>query len=197
MKGPRLKKIRRLGTPLPGLTRKEPRRGAEHPRGRRHRPSAYRVRLEEKQKVRWHYGVSEGQLRTIFGQAERQPGDTGVNLLTLLERRLDSVVFRVGFAPTIRAARQLVAHGHVQVNGARVDRAGYRISAGEEIAITLRGRTIPDVAAAVSRGPEIRLPAWLRLDAEDPYRAEAVGLPAREEVPFLVSETAIVEFYAR
>lgn len=195
--GARLKRIRRLGTPLPGLTRKEPKRGADGRPGRRRRVSNYRVRLEEKQKVRWHYGVSERQLRTIFGHAARQPGSTGENLLALLERRLDSVVFRLGFAPTIQAARQLVAHGHVEVNGERVDRSSYRVAPGELIALSERGRRIPDVAAAVERGPEVRVPSFLRIDEGDPFQGAVVTTPDRSDVPFIVSESAIVEFYAR
>ena len=198
MIGPRLKKIRRLGTPLPGLTRKTAaapttRRATE----RRRRISDYRRRLEEKQKVRWHYGISERQLRNAFADAVRAPGATGENLLSLLERRLDCVVFRLGLAPTIPAARQLVGHGHVRVDGLRVDRAGYKVSPGQRVAISDRGRRIPDVVAAVDRGPEIRLPAYLALEPGDPFHGRVVGNPSRADVPFLVEETAIVEFYAR
>ena len=201
MTGPRLKKIRRLGTPLPGLTRKECRTSARPAgantgsRSRRH--SDYRRRLEEKQKVRWHYGVSEGQLRSAFARAARETGSTGENLLALLERRLDNVVFRLGFAPTIPAARQLVGHGHVRVNGERVDRSAYRVKAGAEISVSGRGRRIPDVAAAVEHGPEVRLPGYLALDPDDGFRGRVVGVLVRADVPFLVEETAIVEFYAR
>lgn len=192
-----MKKIRRLGTPLPGLTRKEPRRALAGSAPGRRRKSDYRVRLEEKQKVRWHYGISEAQLRNAFARARREAGATGENLLALLERRLDNVVFRLGFAPTIPAARQLVAHGHVMVSGVRVDRAGYRVSPGEEVSISVRGRRIPDVTAAVEHGPEVRLPAYLVLDPVDAYRGSVVATPARADVPFLVEESAIVEFYAR
>ena len=199
--GPRLKRVRHLGTPLPGLTRKEVGRRASPPAthggSRRSRSSDFRLRLEEKQKVRWHYGISEGQLRSAFERASREAGATGENLLALLERRLDNVVFRLGFAPTIPAARQLVAHGHVRVNGSRVDRAGYRVSVGGTVSLSERGRRIPDVAAAVEHGPEVRLPGHLALDPEDSFRGRVTGDPARADVPFLVDETAIVEFYAR
>lgn len=198
MNGPRLKKVRRLGTPLPGLTRKEPKQG-NHPStaDRRRRKSDFRLRLEEKQKVRWHYGISEGQLRSAFARAAREPGATGENLLALLERRLDNVVFRLGLAPTVPAARQLVAHGHVRVNGKRVDRAGYRVAAGEEVTLSERGRRIPDVVAALERGPEIRLPGYLVREADAPHRGRVIGSPSRGDVPVLVEESAIVEFYAR
>lgn len=201
MKGPRLKKIRRLGTPLPGLTRKEPKEGGAAPgahRGRRPpRKSGYRVQLEEKQKIRWHYGVSESQLRRIFEQATREPGSTGEALLSLLERRLDNVVFRLGLAPTIPAARQLVAHGHVRVDGTRVDRANYRVQPGQEISLAERSREIPDVLTAVERGPEVRLPSYLAIDPDDRFAGRVVASPARSDVPVIVDETAIVEFYAR
>lgn len=199
--GPRLKKIRRLGTPLPGLTRKtsdrNPAPPGQHGANSRRRKSAYRVRLEEKQKVRWHYGVTERQLRRYFERAVRAGGVTGAQLLAQLERRLDSVVFRLGFAPTIPAARQLVAHGHVRVDGGRVDRAGYLVSPGTTVSVGERGRKIPDVVAATERGPEVRLPAFLALDSEDRFTGRVVGNPAREDVPFVVDEAAIVEFYAR
>jgi small subunit ribosomal protein S4 len=115
----------------------------------------------------------------------------------MLERRLDNVVFRLGFAATIPAARQLVVHGHVRVNGARVDRGGYRVSPGEEISIAERSRRIPDVADAVERGPEVRLPGYLEVGHNGPFLGRVVGWPARTDVPFLVEESAIVEFYAR
>lgn len=201
MHEPRLKKIRRLGTPLPGLTRKEPGRKTSPPgmqgAARRRPPSGFRIRLEEKQKVRWHYGVSETQLRMVFAHAQARPGATGEELFALLERRLDNVVFRLGLAPTIPAARQLVGHGHVLVNGARVDRPGYRVAPGEEITMSERGRGIPDVAAAVERGPEVRLPQYLARHPDDPFGGRMTCRPARADVPFIVNETAIVEFYAR
>lgn len=201
MNRPRLKIVRRLGTPLPGLTRKEVRwktypPGAHGPASRR-RIGGYRERLEEKQKVRWHYGITERQLRKTFERATAEPGATGENLLVLLERRLDNVVFRLGFAPTIPAARQLVGHGHVRVNGVRVDRAGYLVSQGDSIALSERSRQIPAVYTAVERGPELRLPSFLVLDAQDRYRGAVTGQPSGADVPFPVQVSAIVEFYAR
>jgi small subunit ribosomal protein S4 len=189
----RLKRVRRLGTPLPGLTRKEARPRAAS--GRPRRPGDYRRRLEEKQKVRLHYGISEGQMRRAFAHALRAAGPTGDALLAGLERRLDSVVFRLGFAPTIRAARQLVAHGHVRVDGARVDRPDLRLRPGQEVALLDRARAIPDVAAALEKGPEVRMPGFLAL--REPHRGRVVATPSRSDVPFLVDEAAIVEFYAR
>src|SRR5690606_22209407 len=117
-----------------------PDRGRRRPRKR-----GYRLQLEANQKLRWHYGVSETQLRRAFEQATREPGSTGETLLALLERRLDNVVFRLGLAPTMPAARQLVSHGHIRVDGERVDRANYRVKVGQRIALSERSRNIPDV----------------------------------------------------
>lgn len=169
MQRPRLKIIRRLGTPLPGLTRKAPEEWKAYPPGahggsgggkRKARPSTYRLRLEEKQKLRFNYGISESQLRRYFERAASSGGVTGEALLALLERRLDNVVFRLGLAPTVPAARQLVAHGHVRVDGARVDRPGYLTRTGETVSMGPRGRAIPDVVSAVEQGPQVRLPGY-------------------------------------
>jgi small subunit ribosomal protein S4 len=199
--GPRLKAIRRLGTPLPGLTRKSaekrPHPPGQHGLGRRRTTkSDYRRRLEEKQKPRLHYGITERQLRNCFEEASRRRGVTGEMLLGMLERRLDNIVFRLGFAPTIPAARQLVTHGHVLVNGRRVDRAAAQVERGDEIAIPERGRTIPGVAASVENGPQVALPGYLERGA-DGFTGRVIGDVSRQDVPFLVDDTAIVEFYAR
>jgi small subunit ribosomal protein S4 len=201
-RGPRLRQIRRFGTPLPGLTRKSPRDGANPPgmhgpSPRRRRRSGYAVQLEEKQKVRLNYGLTESQLRHYFRRALREPGVTGEILLTMIERRLDNVVFRLGFAPTIPAARQLVSHGHVYVDGRRVDRAGYEVKVGQTIALAPRTREVPDVAASIERGPQLRLPGWLALDPSDRAAGRVVAPPTRGDVPILVDDAAIVEFYAR
>jgi small subunit ribosomal protein S4 len=203
---PRLKVVRRLGVQLPGLTRKDAGRRPHPPgqhglaaggRGRR-RTSEYRRLLEEKQKVRFNYGITEAQLRKYLERAQRLPGKTGENLLSLVERRLDNVVFRLGFAPTIPAARQLVSHGHIRVNGLRVDRASYLVSAGETVSLPPgKVRERPQVVEAVQRGPQVRLPGYLALDPDDRYTGRVIATPQRADVPFQVAESAIVEFYAR
>lgn len=200
-RGPRLRVIRRLGTPLPGLTRKTADRRPAPPgiHGARiaRRKSDHRRRLEEKQKLRFHYGVSDTQLRRYFETAGRRSGAHGGTALELLERRLDNVVFRLGFAPTIRAARQLVVHGHIRVNGRRVTRPAYLVKASDAISVAPRARRIPGVAASAARGPEVRLPGYLEIDATDPFAGRVVGRPTRQDVPIVVAETAVVEFYAR
>lgn len=205
-RGGRVKVIRRFGTPLPGLTRKAPREeaaaGGARARsgGAARRPpkkkSEYGRRLEEKQKVRYHYGITERQLRNLFAAARRHAGVTGHNLLALLERRLDNVVFRLGFAPTIPAARQLVSHGHILVNGRRVSFPAQAVDEGDEVSVTARARTMPGVASAVDSGPLVAVPSFLTR-GEDGFTGRVSGAPAREDVPFIVDETAIVEFYAR
>lgn len=200
--GPRVKVIRRLGTPLPGLTQKQADR-KPYPPGehgvspRRRRKSEYRERLEEKQKLRFNYGVNERQLRNYFEQAKKRREATGDALLELLERRLDNVVFRLGFTRTIPAGRQLVVHGHVLVNGARLDRPGYAVEVGDTVSLTERARKNPHVQEAVDHGPQVALPSYLDLDPDDPGTGRVVDTPSRTDVPFVVNEASIVEFYAR
>lgn len=189
VRSPRRKIIRRLGVPLPGLTRKTAGESPAEPRTRRRRPSAYRLALEEKQKVRFNYGVTERQMRRYLEAARRLQGHTGENLLLLLERRLDNTVFRLGFAATIPAARQLVAHGHVRVNGERVDRPADQVRVGDTVSLTLDG--------AAEREPVLRVPAHLRRDPGDATAGRVIAMPARADVPFPVKESLVVEFYAR
>lgn len=199
---PRLKIVRRLGTPLPGLTRKEPKVAratvAARPGTRRRpKPSAHRLRLEEKQKLRFNYGVSEGQMRRYMEAARRQPGPVGENLLSLLERRLDSVVFRLGLAPSIRAARQLVGHGHVRVDDRRVDRPGYLVTTGEVISLSAAARERQSLRARAEEGPWLAMPSHLRRDPDDRFGGRVVSTPARGDVPFPVREALVIEYYTR
>jgi small subunit ribosomal protein S4 len=206
-RSPRLKVLRRFGTALPGLTRKElktqaapagARRSPGGPGGRpRKQKSIFGRRLDEKQKLRYHYGVTETQLRRYFESAQRQRGPTGSQLLSLLERRLDNVVFRLGFAPTIPAARQLVSHGHVLVDDRRVDRPAQLVEKGQQVSMAERAQKIPGVAESVNAGPQVQLPSYLVRDDANPFSGRVAGDPSRDDVPFIVDETAIVEFYAR
>ena len=199
---PRLKVIRRLGTALPGLTHKQP-EWKTYPPGqhgvsvKRKKASTYRMRLEEKQKLRWNYLISERQLRRYFERASKEAGATGENLLAHLERRLDNVVFRLGIAPTIPAARQLVSHGHVRVNNRRLDKPSYQVATGDTITVDEKTRKNATVQSNVERGPEVRLPSFLALDPDDKFTGRVIGTPARSDVSFVVDEAAIVEFYAR
>jgi small subunit ribosomal protein S4 len=205
VRGPRLKILRRFGVQLPGLTRKSaedrpypPGQHGAAKAGRRTKISEFRKLLEEKQKVRFNYGVSEAQLRRYVALARKLPGRTGDNVLAVLERRLDNVVFRLGFAPTIPAARQLVVHGHVRVNGKRLDRPGYLARSGDVVSLPPgKVRERPSVVEAVERGPQLRLPSYLALDPSDKYTGRVLQAPMRADVPFPVNEGSIVEFYAR
>ena len=196
---PRLKILRRLGTQLPGLTRKSADKRPTPPgqhgaaTGRRKRPSAYRKSLEEKQKVRLNYGVTEKQMRRYMERAGRMTGRPGINLLTLLEARLDNVVFRLGLAPTIPAARQLVSHGHVVVNGNRVDRPSYEVTVGDEVGFTDKARTR---VAGDPPQPVLRIPAYLARE-DGATSGRMIAPPSRSDIPFSIDEGLIVEFYSR
>jgi small subunit ribosomal protein S4 len=201
---PRLKIIRRFGVQLPGLTRKsadkKPYPPGQHGQSqtKRRKTSEFRRLLEEKQKVRFNYGVSEGQIRRYLALARKMPGRTGDNLLAVLERRLDNVVFRMGFAPTIPAARQLVSHGNIRVNGKKVDRPSYLAESGDVVAIAPgKPRERVSIMEAVERGPQLRLPSYVALDPSDKFSGRVIGTPMKTDVPFPVNASALVEFYAR
>jgi small subunit ribosomal protein S4 len=201
---PRLKIIRRFGVQLPGLTRKsaekKPYPPGQHGQSqtKRRKTSEFRRLLEEKQKVRFNYGVSEGQIRRYLGLARKMPGRTGDNLLAVLERRLDNVVFRMGFAPTIPAARQLVSHGNIRVNGKKLDRPSYLAESGDEVAVAPgKTRERVQLMEAVERGPQLRLPSYIALDPADKFSGRVIGTPMKTDVPFPVNASALVEFYAR
>lgn len=196
--GPRLRVVRRFQQQLPGLTRKTDGVRSNPPGqhgARRSRASDYRLRLDEKQKLIYNYGLGERQLRNYFKAAAGRKGDTGKNLLTLLESRLDNVVFRLGFAPTIPAARQVVKHGHVTVNGRRVDIPSYQLRPGDVIGISEGSRKHPVIVETL-QSPSLSLPDYLDLNA-----AEMTGTfrhaPERTDVPLEVAENFVVEYYSR
>ena len=200
---PRLKIIRRFGVQLPGLTRKSadkkpypPGQHGQSKTGRR-KTSEFRRLLEEKQKVRFNYGVTEGQLRRYLGLARKMPGRTGDNLIGVLERRLDNIVFRLGYAPTIPGARQLVSHGNIRVNGKKVDRPGYLAESGDIVAVAPKARERAQLMADVERGPQLRLPSYLAIDPASKFEGRVIGTPMKGDIPFPVNTAALVEFYAR
>jgi small subunit ribosomal protein S4 len=200
-RGPRLRKIRSLGTALPGLTHKEPSKrklppgesGAQH---RRRRLSTYRLQLQEKQKIRFNYGLSEKQLRNYYEQATRLQGETGKNLLALIERRLDNVMARAGFAPTIPAARQLVAHGHVTVNGTRVDIPSFIVRVGDMVSLIESSRDLKIIVDNIAQGRGLGVPTFLEVDPKA-RKIMVKGLPAREDITLDVQERMVVEFYSK
>ncbi len=196
--GPRVKVIRALGTELPGLTTKKMER-RPYPPGQhgqaRKKLTEYAIRLREKQKVRLNYGVSERQLRLLMSEAKSGGGATGHKLIELLERRLDNVVFRAGFARTIPGARQLVNHGHILVNGKRVDIASYRVEKGEVITIREKSKALASVAAGASVADGFQTP-WLEVDRAN-AKATVAGLPDETAVLFPLNMQLVVEFYSQ
>lgn len=158
--------------------------------------SEYGIRLREKQKVRRMYGLLERQYGRYFVQADRQKGVTGENLLRLLERRLDSVVFRLGFAATRNEARQLVRHNHLVVNGRRVNVPSYLLRAGDEIQVRQRSRKIARIQEAMETVERRGTPSWLELDPKE-FKGTVKALPTREDVTAQIQEQLIVEFYSR
>ncbi len=196
-RGPRLRVVRRLGD-LPGLTRKSARRAyppGQHGQARKKR-SEYAVRLEEKQKLRFNYGLTERQLLRYVRKARRAGGSTGLALLQQLEMRLDNTVFRLGMAPTIPAARQLVNHGHVTVNGRPVSIPSYQCRPGEEIGVRQRDRSRKLVEENLQFPGLANLPTHLEFDKAK-MLGKVNGIVEREWIALQVNELLVVEYYSR
>jgi small subunit ribosomal protein S4 len=196
-RGPRLRVVRRLGD-LPGLTRKTPRRAyppGQHGQARRKR-SEYAIRLEEKQKLRFNYGITEKQLLRYVRKARRATGSTGQSLLQMLEMRLDNTVFRMGMAGTIPAARQLVNHGHVTVNGRVVNIPSYQCRAGEVIAVKNTERSKRLVQQNLEYPGLANLPSHLEFDKNN-LTGKVNSVIDREWVALQINELLVVEFYSR
>ena len=167
----------------------------QHGQGRK-KVSEYGLQLREKQKARRMYGILEGQFRRYFEKAERQKGITGENLLRLLERRLDNVIYRLGFGSSRNESRQLVRHGHFTVNGRKVNIPSYMIKVGDVIAVRDKSKESPRVKELLERAGDRTPPAWLELEA-DQARARVVDLPTRDQIDAPVKEHLIVELYSR
>jgi small subunit ribosomal protein S4 len=163
---------------------------------RRSKILGYGIQLREKQKLKRFYGVLEGQFRLTFEAAERMRGVTGENLLSLLERRLDNVVHRLGFSGSRAQARQLVRHGHVRVNGKKVNIPSYVVGAGAVVSVKEKSKTNPLIAGAVETAKGRGIPAWLELNASE-FQGKVVTLPKREDVALQVNEKLIVELYSK
>ena len=196
-RGPRLRIVRRLGD-LPGLTRKAARRAyppGQHGQARKKR-SEYAIRLEEKQKLRFNYGLSEKQLLRYVRRARRVTGSTGQVLLQLLEMRLDNTVFRLGMAPTIPAARQIVNHGHITVNGRAVDIPSYQCRPGEVIGVAKREQSRKLVETNLQYPGLANLPSHLELD-KNKMEGKVNSVIEREWIALQVNELLVVEYYSR
>lgn len=198
-RGPRVKKMRALGVDLPGISRKTIERRPFPPGAKegafKKKKSEYGTQLMEKQKLRVNYGVTERYLRRLVHLAFRSKAESGPKLISLLESRLDNVLFRAGFAPTIVAARQLVSHNHVLVDGKRVNIASYRVAPGQKMTLVEKAFKIPSVASSLEH-PVLARPAWVSFD-ESSRSAQMITEPDRESLPFPIEISIIVEYYAR
>jgi small subunit ribosomal protein S4 len=196
--GPRLKVMRALGVELPGLSRKSiadrPNPPGQHG-ARQKRVSSYGLQLQEKQKLRMNYGLSERQMRRLMLDAKRGRSSAGEKLAELLERRLDNVVFRAGFAPTIPAARQLVTHGHFKVGERAVNIPSFRTRPGDVISLKRADKPLEIIRLNVAE-PSLTRPEWLSWD-EANLRVTVSHLPAASDVPFPVDLQLVVEYYAQ
>ena len=162
---------------------------------RRKKVSEYGAQLKEKQKVRFIYGVLEKQFRHYFEKASNMKGVTGENMLSLLELRLDNVVYRLGLAKTRRMARQVVGHGHIRVNGNKVDIPSYQVKVGDVITLRQRSQEY-EIFKALREGTSVLTPKWLTFDAQN-LTGKVSALPSRDDIDYEVQENMIVEFYSR
>ena len=156
----------------------------------------YGMHLREKQKVRRYYGLLETQFRNLYNEAERKPGMTGENFLSLLERRLDNVVYRMGLAESRKEARQLVLHAHFTLNGKKVNIPSITVKVGDVIAVGEAARSNAKIKEEIEKMANRITPKWLEVNA-DKAEAKVVALPARDDVDFEINEQLIVEFYSK
>jgi small subunit ribosomal protein S4 len=194
--GPKFKLSRRLGISLSGTGKelKRPFPPGQHGPGQRRKVSGYGVQLMEKQKLRHMYGLNEKQFSNLFEKASKMQGITGENFMVLLESRLDNLVYRLGFANSRAGARQLVSHGHVTVNGKKVDIASYLVATGDVIGLRERSRNQSSVKEAIAN--RNFLPNYLEFN-DAAVEGKYARLPERSELPQEIDEKQIVEFYSR
>lgn len=191
---PVLKRCRQLGIdPIVMGINKESKREA---RRRRRQESEYGMQLREKQKAKFIYGVLEKQFRGYYDKALKIEGITGDNLMMILESRLDNVVFRLGFARTRKEARQTVRHGHIQVNGKRVDIPSYRVKAGDKISVAPKYKDLLPIKEALIRSESTTVPGWLEVDI-DKLQGTVLQLPTRDQIDLEIDAQLIVELYSK
>ena len=162
----------------------------------RRKQSEYGMQLNEKQKVKFIYGVLEKQFRLYYERAEKMPGITGENLLAILEQRLDNVVFRLGFAMTRREARQLVNHGHITVNGRKVNIPSFQVKPGMVVSLTEKGKGLQKVKENIEDNAFRAAPKWIEYDKNN-MTAKIVAVPARDDIDMPIEEHLIVELYSK
>ncbi|MGN0286894.1 MAG: 30S ribosomal protein S4 [Atopobiaceae bacterium] len=191
---PVLKRCRELGIdPVVMGINKESKR---QPKRRRRQESEYGTQLREKQKAKFIYGVLEKQFRGYYEKALKVEGITGDNLMTILETRLDNVVFRLGFARTRKEARQTVRHGHITVNGRRVDIPSYRVKAGDVVAVAPKFKDLLPIKEALIATEHMAVPAWLEVDLEK-LQGTVLQLPTRDQIDLDIDAQLIVELYSK
>jgi small subunit ribosomal protein S4 len=196
--GPRSKVSRRFNEPIFGPSKALQKKAyppGVHGRGRRKKQSEYAVQLMEKQKAKYTYGVLEKQFSNLFKKAAAKGGVTGDNLLQLLEARLDNVVFRLGIAPTRRAARQLVSHKHITVNGELVNIPSFSIKTGDVVAVSNKAQTQLSILESVSLG-KVNSYSWLEFDSKE-LTGKFISVPDRSEIPENIKEQLSVELYSK
>ena len=164
---------------------------------RKSKKSEYALQLTEKQKVKFIYGVLEKQFRSYYEKAARMKGNTGDELMTLLERRLDNVVFRMGLANTRREARQLVNHGHFTVNGKRVNIPSYLVKVGEVVAVCEKSRASVKFKKIVEDDKFVAAPKWIEKSKNAPLEGKIIAMPAHDDIDFEVAVNLIVELYSK
>jgi small subunit ribosomal protein S4 len=196
--GPKSKISRRFGEPIFGASKalqKTAYPPGMHGRGRRKKQSEYAVQLMEKQKVKYLYGMLEKQFENLFHKAAAKAGITGENLLALLESRLDNTVYRLGIAPTRRAARQLVLHKHITVNGEIVNISSYSLRPGDIVAVREKSKSLEAIANSLS-ARNARQFSWLEWDGKE-LTGKFLSAPSRDQIPEKIQEQLIVELYSK
>lgn len=191
---------RRLGIALSPKAEKylerRPYAPGEHGQSRKGKVSEYALQLREKQKMKYLYGILEKQFRNYYKKAVAQRGVTGDNLVKLLERRFDNVVYRCGFSPSRAGARQLVSHGHLLINGKKVNIPSYLVSLGDQIEFKQKSRNLDAVADSLNKASESRIPAWIQVDKAN-KKAVFLAVPEREDIQEPYNEQLVVELYSK
>ena len=196
--GPKTKISRKFGEPIFGASKALQKKNyppGQHGRGRRRKQSEYAIQLAEKQKAKYTYGVLEKQFANIFDKASRRSGITGEILLQLLEARLDNTVFRLGIAPTRRAARQLVGHKHITVNGEIVNIPSYTLKENDVVGVREKSKSLEAITDSLGANASKKF-SWLEWDSTDMV-GKFLNSPSREEIPENIKEQLIVELYSK
>ena len=192
---PVLKRCRQLGLDPVVLGYSSSKTSKRQPK-RRRKESEYALQLREKQKAKFVYGVLEKQFRGYYHRAKSMPGVTGDNLMQILESRIDNVVFRLGFARTRKEARQIVTHGHITVNGHRVDIPSLRVRPGDVVAVHPKSQELLVIKSALVSNERFEVPAWLEVDIEK-LQGNVLSLPTRDQIDLDIREQLIVELYSK